>query len=159
MLRNVTVVRHGVVMLRNVTVVRHGVVMLRNVTVVRHGVVMLRNVTVVRHGVVMLRNVTVVRHGVVMLRNVTVVRHGVVLIDDPSTWDCSWSSGEGWRGPRLINLAGLFDIWKSAEEDCVICCTRFHRDNLFIGISVNSSLEDQALRSDWVSRVPDCLDR
>uniref|UniRef100_A0A4Q8K4X1 Abasic site processing protein HMCES n=1 Tax=Liphistius thaleban TaxID=1905330 RepID=A0A4Q8K4X1_9ARAC len=29
--------------------------------------------------------------------------------------DNLWTEADGWKGPRLLTMAGIFDIWKSAE--------------------------------------------
>jgi hypothetical protein len=38
-----------------------------------------------------------------------------VCVEDPATWSCDWSENDGWKGPKLVHMAGLFDVWTSAE--------------------------------------------
>ncbi|PNF39146.1 hypothetical protein B7P43_G01328 [Cryptotermes secundus] len=40
-----------------------------------------------------------------------------VCIEDPATWSCDWSEVGGWRGPKLLYMAGLFDVWTSSEGE------------------------------------------
>lgn len=41
-----------------------------------------------------------------------------VKIWDRDTWDKLevWNEEEGWKGPRLLKIAGLFSSWKSSED-------------------------------------------
>ncbi|KAG0723916.1 Embryonic stem cell-specific 5-hydroxymethylcytosine-binding protein [Chionoecetes opilio] len=45
-----------------------------------------------------------------------------VKIWDRDTWDQSgvWSEEEGWKGPQLLKMAGLFSCWKSTEGEEVM---------------------------------------
>lgn len=36
-------------------------------------------------------------------------------IDKPETWNLFLSKTNGWLGPKLLKMAGLFDIWTSPE--------------------------------------------
>jgi hypothetical protein len=38
-------------------------------------------------------------------------------VEDPDTWSNDWSENDGWKGPKLLHMAGLFDVWTS-EEVC-----------------------------------------
>ena len=38
-----------------------------------------------------------------------------VHVADPATWSCDWSEDNGWNGPKLMYMAGLFDEWTSSE--------------------------------------------
>lgn len=40
-----------------------------------------------------------------------------VKIEDPKTWDTVFDEENGWRGPRLLQMAALFDKWTSPEGD------------------------------------------
>nr|CAD7460071.1 unnamed protein product [Timema tahoe] len=39
-----------------------------------------------------------------------------VRVEEPNTWSDEWSEEEGWKGPKLLAMAGLFDIWKSPQN-------------------------------------------
>lgn len=43
---------------------------------------------------------------------------------ESETWtdrlDELWSKEDGWKGPKPLTMAGLFDIWKSPEDDSII---------------------------------------
>lgn len=43
-----------------------------------------------------------------------------VKIWDRSSWDNEdvWSEEEGWKGPQLLKMAGLFSRWTSSEVRC-----------------------------------------
>jgi hypothetical protein len=37
-----------------------------------------------------------------------------VKISDSTEWEnAEWSETEGWKGPKLLHIAGLYDVWKS----------------------------------------------
>ncbi|XP_034231873.1 abasic site processing protein HMCES isoform X2 [Thrips palmi] len=38
-----------------------------------------------------------------------------VKVEDPGSWDGEWSETEGWKGPKLLKMAGLFSCWTSSE--------------------------------------------
>lgn len=38
-----------------------------------------------------------------------------VKIEDITAWDAEWSETEGWKGPNLLKMAGLFNCWTSPE--------------------------------------------
>jgi len=38
-----------------------------------------------------------------------------VRVEDPATWSCDWNEDNGWNGPKLMYMAGLFDEWTSSE--------------------------------------------
>ncbi|CAG0879270.1 unnamed protein product [Darwinula stevensoni] len=43
-------------------------------------------------------------------------------VGDESTWKKGynqelWSPKDGWKGPRVLTIAGLFDVWKSPETE------------------------------------------
>lgn len=38
-----------------------------------------------------------------------------VQIEDPTCWNAEWSETEGWSGPKLLKMAGLFSCWNSPE--------------------------------------------
>lgn len=38
-----------------------------------------------------------------------------VKVEDPTSWDAEWSESEGWKGPKLLKMAGLFNCWTSLE--------------------------------------------
>lgn len=40
-----------------------------------------------------------------------------VKIEDPNTWGTDFDEENGWKGPRLLQMAALFDVWKSSEGD------------------------------------------
>lgn len=44
-----------------------------------------------------------------------------VSVAEPETWEnlpieAFWSQQDGWKGPRPLMVAGLFDVWKSPED-------------------------------------------
>lgn len=43
---------------------------------------------------------------------------------EPETWkdrlDEFWSKENGWKGPKPLTMAGLFDVWKSPEDGNLI---------------------------------------
>lgn len=45
-----------------------------------------------------------------------------VVFWDRDTWDKPdvWSEEEGWKGPQLLKMAGLFSCWKSSEGEEVM---------------------------------------
>ncbi|MPC43788.1 Embryonic stem cell-specific 5-hydroxymethylcytosine-binding protein [Portunus trituberculatus] len=45
-----------------------------------------------------------------------------IKIWDRDTWDKPdvWSEEEGWKGPQLLKMAGLFSYWKSSEGEEVM---------------------------------------
>ncbi|XP_069698023.1 abasic site processing protein HMCES [Periplaneta americana] len=46
-----------------------------------------------------------------------------VRVEDPSTWSCDWSEDNGWKGPKLLHMAGLFDVWTSPEGEVIYSYT------------------------------------
>lgn len=39
-----------------------------------------------------------------------------VHIEDPKCWDAAdWNEADGWKGPKLLKMAGLFSCWTSSE--------------------------------------------
>lgn len=38
-----------------------------------------------------------------------------VCIEDPKSWKAEWNEIEGWKGPKLLKMAGLFSCWTSPE--------------------------------------------
>ncbi|XP_047113108.1 abasic site processing protein HMCES-like isoform X1 [Schistocerca piceifrons] len=46
-------------------------------------------------------------------------------IYDRKTWNLEWTAEGGWKGPRLLALAGLYNIWVSPEGDKVYSCSVF----------------------------------
>ncbi|CAG2063818.1 unnamed protein product [Timema podura] len=46
-----------------------------------------------------------------------------VRVEDPNTWSDEWSEEEGWKGPKLLAMAGLFDIWKSPQGEVIYSYT------------------------------------
>ncbi|PSN35558.1 Embryonic stem cell-specific 5-hydroxymethylcytosine-binding protein [Blattella germanica] len=40
-----------------------------------------------------------------------------VHVEDPTTWTNDWDDNTGWRGPKLLCMAGIFDIWTSPEGE------------------------------------------
>lgn len=36
-------------------------------------------------------------------------------IDDPETWTNSFDEEKGWRGIRLLHMAGLYHVWQNEE--------------------------------------------
>ena len=38
-----------------------------------------------------------------------------VRVEDPTTWSCDSCEDGGWKGPKLLYMAGLFDEWTSSE--------------------------------------------
>lgn len=47
-----------------------------------------------------------------------------ISIFEPETWKDRlgelWSKENGWKGPKPLTLAGLFDVWKSPEDGSII---------------------------------------
>ncbi len=47
-----------------------------------------------------------------------------ISIFEPETWkdrlDELWSKENGWKGPKPLTFAGLFDVWKSPEDRSII---------------------------------------
>jgi len=42
-------------------------------------------------------------------------------VADKSAWEeAEWSEESGWKGPAILKMAGLFDIWKSPKVSCLI---------------------------------------
>lgn len=46
-------------------------------------------------------------------------------ISDRNTWNIEWTEGGGWKGPRLMALAGLYNIWVSPEGEKIYSCSVF----------------------------------
>nr|CAD7266418.1 unnamed protein product [Timema shepardi] len=46
-----------------------------------------------------------------------------VRVEDHNTWSDEWSEEEGWKGPKLLAMAGLFDIWKSPQGEVIYSYT------------------------------------
>ncbi|KDR12790.1 hypothetical protein L798_13367 [Zootermopsis nevadensis] len=42
-----------------------------------------------------------------------------VRVEDPATWSCDRSEKSGWKGPKLVHMAGLYDEWTSAEGEVI----------------------------------------
>jgi hypothetical protein len=39
-----------------------------------------------------------------------------VKVSDESSWNnADWSEEEGWKGPKILKMAGLYDVWTSAK--------------------------------------------
>ncbi|XP_041982588.1 abasic site processing protein HMCES [Aricia agestis] len=38
-----------------------------------------------------------------------------VLIDDPKTWNNIYDDGNGWKGVKLLYMAGLYNVWQRNE--------------------------------------------
>jgi len=38
-----------------------------------------------------------------------------IKIDASNTWGTSWSGENGWTGPKLLQMAALYNTWKSPE--------------------------------------------
>lgn len=38
-----------------------------------------------------------------------------IKIEDRACWNAEWNETEGWKGPKLLKLAGLFNCWVSPE--------------------------------------------
>lgn len=37
-------------------------------------------------------------------------------VEDKSSWkNADWDEGNGWRGPKLLKLAGLYDVWNGED--------------------------------------------
>ncbi|CAH2054547.1 unnamed protein product, partial [Iphiclides podalirius] len=41
-----------------------------------------------------------------------------IKIDEPDSWDISYDDNSGWKGVRLLYMAGLYNIWQ--DNDCIM---------------------------------------
>ncbi|GLG99161.1 Embryonic stem cell-specific 5-hydroxymethylcytosine-binding protein [Gryllus bimaculatus] len=46
-----------------------------------------------------------------------------VEIESATTWTTDWSDSEGWKGPQLLKMAGLFQIFKTTDGEEIYSCT------------------------------------
>ncbi|CAK9797589.1 Abasic site processing protein HMCES [Anthophora quadrimaculata] len=46
-----------------------------------------------------------------------------VKADDPTTWRDEWSEESGWKGPKVLKMAGIFNKFKTAEGKTIYSCT------------------------------------
>ena len=36
-------------------------------------------------------------------------------MEESSSWKTDWDEVSGWKGPKLLHMAGLYNIWTSKE--------------------------------------------
>ena len=42
-------------------------------------------------------------------------------VADEGAWNrATWSEEDGWTGPKILMMAGLYDVWNSPEVNCYI---------------------------------------
>lgn len=46
-----------------------------------------------------------------------------VRVEDPATWSYDCCEDGGWKGPKLLYMAGLFDEWRSSEGEVIYSYT------------------------------------
>ncbi|XP_017764375.1 PREDICTED: embryonic stem cell-specific 5-hydroxymethylcytosine-binding protein isoform X2 [Eufriesea mexicana] len=46
-----------------------------------------------------------------------------VKADDSSTWNDEWSEESGWKGYKLLQMAGIFNTFKTTEGKTIYSCT------------------------------------
>ncbi|KAG7189822.1 hypothetical protein KM043_017482 [Ampulex compressa] len=51
-----------------------------------------------------------------------------VKADDPKTWNGEWSEESGWKGFKVIKMAGLFNTFKTTEGKIIYSCTIITRE-------------------------------
>lgn len=52
-----------------------------------------------------------------------------VKADDPTTWKDEWSEEGGWKGFKLLKMAGIFNKFKTAEGKTIYNCTMVTKDS------------------------------
>ncbi|XP_076242479.1 abasic site processing protein HMCES-like [Calliopsis andreniformis] len=52
-----------------------------------------------------------------------------VRADDSSTWTDEWSEENGWKGFKLLKMAGIFNKFKTAEGKTIYSCTIVTKDS------------------------------
>lgn len=73
-----------------------------------------------------------------------------VKADDLTTWKDEWSEEGGWKGFKLLKMAGIFNKFKTAEV-CSICKVDPEEQN-----SINGKLfrVKQFTTAQWLQKIP-----